>query len=162
MVKATWNGIVLEGTPGEIKETIALLQAEGQGTTSKALTESSSGEGITYVSYDVARTALTRRPLHPIQRKLLKAIYDAHPNMISGEKLQKIVGYSRPQFSGLMGALGRRFAYTQGYREGSWVFQQSWNDEEHCYYYSLPQELKSALEDLNIVNGSTKSHAGGK
>jgi len=166
MVKVSWDGMVIEGTPEEVRETLALMRMTSSehavAGRDQASQPDNGEEEIEYVSYDVARTALTRIPLHAIQKKLFKAIYDAHPRRILATELQSILGYERPQFSGLMGALGRRFTHTQGYIAGTNVFDQEWDYERHCYDYSLPPTVKRALEDLGVVGAAAKGHTSGK
>lgn len=106
---------------------------------------------IEYVSVDVARAVLSRRRLSTGQMDVLRALYEGHPNTLKGTKLQELTGYTRPQFSGLMGALGRRFTHTDGFVEGTWFFEQTWDDDEQTYRYGLPESVREAMRLEKLI-----------
>ncbi len=81
----------------------------------------------------------------PLQKKVLAALYKAHPAKIPAPKLQELVSYSPAQFAGLMGAFGRRVARTAGYVKNSHFFDTVWDDEKGCYLYGLPESVMEAI-----------------
>jgi hypothetical protein len=157
---------VVEGTPEEIREAIPGLATavEGQITTvptaaptavSRTAVEAEEGEEEdeeqAYVSVDVAREVLTRRKLHDSQKKMLRAIYKAHPGQISAIDLQALLSQNTAQFRGFMGAWGRRYSHTEGFVEGEWFFDQDWDDEQACYLYGLPESVREAMKLEKLV-----------
>ena len=112
---------------------------------------SESGDEDGAVSVEVARQVLTRRELWPKQLQLLQELYHAHPGTISGSEIQEKIGYSRPEFSGFMGAFGRRLTHTPGYEPQTWFFMQEWDGEQGTYNYSLPATVRQAMELEKLV-----------
>lgn len=104
-----------------------------------------------FVSTKVARLALTRRPLSSPQRQLLLALYTAHQRWQLASDLQTKIGYSPSQFAGLMGAFGRRVAFTAGYSVGSCFFEQEWDDLAACNKYRLPEPVREAMRMSRLV-----------
>ena len=92
-----------------------------------------------------ARRVLTRLGLSPPMRKLLTALYEAHPDWLSLRTLHGITGYRPSQFAGQMGAFGRRVANTEGYDSGLTFFQSRWNEDEDTWDYRLPDTVCEAL-----------------
>lgn len=148
---------VFEGTLEEIKELHKELSADRDihvlAVTSDA-NGSSGTPGIgehSWAGTDVAYRALTRIRLSKEQRTIVVAMYNAHPDWTLATTLQKKIGYTASQFAGLMGAFGRRFTHTEGYREGSWFFDQEWDDDHSCVRYRLPDSVRKAVEKAGLA-----------
>ncbi len=104
-----------------------------------------------FVTVEVARHVINRRPLSREQKLVLKTLADAHPGWVQASQLQEATAYSRASFAGLMGAFGRRLTHTEGYVAGSWFFDQEWNYETAAYQYRLPETVLAAAKEEGIA-----------
>ena len=147
---------IIEGTPDEIREALPGLSA-ASGVVIAApdvLSEpagESAAEASDFVSESVAKKVLTRRPLSKEQTLVLRLLYKAGDSGLLGTELQSKIGYSRPQFTGLMGAFGNRVGNTPGYIAGTWFFDQEWDYDEASNRYRLPASVRAALKSTGIV-----------
>jgi len=159
--------IVIEGSPDDVTKTYAALAAntpteaamnrdhsavvrqEAQPHQSPALPSASNGavQPLADVTKSVAQAFLRRRPLAPVQITVLKAISEAHPNMVPATDLQKLTGYTTAQFAGLMGALGRRLTNTPGFVPHTRFFKQQWDHALACNRYSLTDAAREAIAE---------------
>lgn len=148
------KAIVLEGTAEEISEALKRMGAPsafGALVTPPAEHVDPEGDGAQddsesgYVPLRVARKAITRRHMYPLQQKMLELIYNAGEAGILASELQDELDYEPAQFRGLMGAFGRRVANTPGYASGDWFFDQEWETEEQCYRYRLAGDPREAV-----------------
>ena len=151
----------MEGTTAEIRDVLkALPQSETlhiaaveltddpvPSATSSESAESESG----VVTTRFARRALTRLRLSPPMRRVLVALYEAHPDWLSLPTLHGIADYKPAQFAGLMGAFGRRVANTEGYDSDLLFFESRWNDNEETWDYRLPDTVCQALVREQLV-----------
>ena len=103
------------------------------------------------VSVEIARKIMNRIPLSNEQRQVLVAVYEAYPNKISAAELSSLIGYTRAQFSGLMGAWGRRISNTPGYEGGDWFWEQEWDYENGMNLYSLAEPVREAIRQEKLV-----------
>ena len=104
------------------------------------------------VTTEFARRMLTRRPLSDNQKIVLKTLKETHPELVSRDELIAATIYNTPyQLAGLMGALGRRVAGTEGYAGDVWVFDTEWNDETGAWDYRLPETTLEALRLESLV-----------
>jgi predicted transcriptional regulator with HTH domain len=99
-----------------------------------------------FVTTEVARRVFKRRPLSKEQKRVLLLLVKAYPDWMSATELQTAIDYSPAQFAGLMGAYGRRLSHTDGYVNGSWLFDAEWNYENKCYDYRLPETVRKAID----------------
>lgn len=150
--------IIVEGTPQEISEAFpdlnmrsAIVSTPTAPSSVPTVSSSKDDDGVSYVTAEVARKVLSRRKLSKEQLEVLRAIYKAHPGTVLGTELQALIGYSRPQFSGLMGAMGRRYTHTEGFVEGAWFFEQEWDDAGATYRYGLPETVREAMRLEKLV-----------
>lgn len=156
--------VVIEGSPDEVTEVINNTQALGGGTPvasgqaqpkpeGEAVNEAkpSNGDETTYVSEDIARRILTRRPLSKEQKIVLKTLAAAYPKYVSAPALHKATGYTSAQFAGLMGAFGRRVTHTEGFVEYTWFFDTEWDYEAGSYNYRLPETVFNAIKAEKII-----------
>ena len=93
---------------------------------------------------------LKRRSLSDEQLLVLKTLYNSEEPVLATE-LQSALSYSTRQFSGLMGAFGRRLTHTDGYEPHTWFFVQEWQVDEGCNAYALPPSVREALEKEALV-----------
>ena len=153
--------IRLEGTAKEISHALQALSSTGvlhatapelADQVAPDTTEAAPGDTeIPVVTTGFARRALTRRRLSKPMKKVLKALYEAHPDWLSLPTLHKVAGYRPPQFAGLMGAFGRRMANTEGYDSEAHFFEYRWNDDEGTWDYRLPDSVREALELEELI-----------
>ena len=151
----------MEGTAAEIRDVLrALPQSATLHTAAVELTDetvpsatsSESAESeSSVVTTRFARRALTRLRLSPPMRKVLAALYEAHPGWLSLPTLHGIAGYKPAQFAGLMGAFGRRMAHTEGYDSDLLFFESRWNENEETWDYRLPDTVCQALALEQLV-----------
>lgn len=144
--------LVFEGSASEISEALKGLPAGSvvatiadAGDAGVPEDDDTEEEERQFVSVEVARRVLSRRSLSREQRAVLKLIYHAHPNTVAASELQSKIKYSKPEFAGFMGAFGRRLARTKGYVDGTWFFDNNWDDDEMCNLYRLPESVREAM-----------------
>lgn len=146
------KGYMFEGTAQEVIEAMTALQAASGGeATSNAVaavapTVAEEGEEKEFVSTEVARRVLNRRPLSREQLGVLKMLHAAFPEWVPAGKLQAAISYTPAQFAGLMGAFGRRFSHTEGYVANTWLFDAEWDYDVGAYNYRLPETVKAAMD----------------
>ena len=151
----------MEGTMEEIRDVLRVLpRAAMLHTTAVELTDetapsptsSESAESeSSVVTTRFARRALTRLRLSPPMRRVLAALYEAHPGWLSLPTLHGIAEYKPAQFAGLMGAFGRRVANTEGYDSDLLFFESRWNENEETWDYRLPDTVREALALEQLV-----------
>jgi hypothetical protein len=147
-MKARYGSLEVDGTPEEIG---ALIRSLGLDVTSTSTPPVKKPEnGREFVSVDVAFRALKRRPLSHEQSLILKLLRDHHPSWTSAKVLQEAAGYSRSQFAGLLGAFGKRVAATEGYKTGTWFFDQQWDYDLDCNVYRLPDDVLTAVQRAGL------------
>lgn len=152
------KAIYFEGTSEEVMSALKdLTRTDTQVRKSAALLEElaedhTQNEGADYVSYDIAKTILERKPLNASHRTLLRVLAKAYPDYVSSPKLMKKLDLSSAQFRGFMGAFGRRISYTDGWEEGGEgeFFDQHWDDEAACVQYRLAETSLEAVKDLGL------------
>ncbi|MEI9996056.1 MAG: hypothetical protein WDM91_15785 [Rhizomicrobium sp.] len=146
---------IYEGTPDEIARILPSIQpapspGRDAGSGGAAVAVAVTGEKR-YVNVEEARLVLSRRPLSAEQLIVFRTLYEAHPHSVLATELQDKTHYTPAQFAGLMGALGRRLTHTEGYKEGTWLFDVAWDINEGCCRYCLPEGVRSALELEKLV-----------
>lgn len=134
-MRAIVQGIEVEGTPEEIAQLKALLEA-----TEKSPKTSSTSGAKRFVPAELMFRMIKRRSISNPQRNLLIALRDNHPNWTSAKELQKATGYNANQLAGLLGAFGKRVAATDGFEEGMTLFDYDWSYDEDCYLYRLDED----------------------
>lgn len=147
---------LFEGTAQEVIEVMTAMQAMPNAAAQDAAvavapTVAEEGEDKEFVSIEVARRVLSRRPLSREQLAVLKMLYSALPDWVPAAKLQAAISYTPAQFAGLMGAFGRRFSHTEGFVENTWLFDAEWDYEVGAYNYRLPETVKAAMEAEKLV-----------
>jgi hypothetical protein len=153
-MKAKIGSITIEGSPNEIADLIRQLELSPFDFSRlhkrdflRPLADPESGP---FVSEEVAFRILKRRSLSPEQLSMLAMLREADQNWTSAKSIQLKLGYSSSQFSGMLGAFGKRVSSTPGYREGTLFFDQEWDYEEGCNRYRLPEDVLDALKRAGI------------
>jgi hypothetical protein len=155
-MKLTWRGMVLEGTVEEIEKIIQNIEKKSEQASAKDTERDDADDASEvsgekkYVSVKFARHMLKRRNLSVEQLLVLTTLYNSEEPVLATE-LQSALSYSTRQFSGLMGAFGRRLTHTDGYEQDSWFFVQEWQMDKGCNAYSLPPSVREALEKEALV-----------
>ena len=153
--------IRLEGSAEELVEVLRALprsatletsavELVGEMAPSGPVSEPAEGEPRFVTSVFACRT-LKRLRLSTPMKKVLVALYEAHPRWLSLPALHRVSGYRPSQFAGLMGAFGRRIANTDGFDADAHFFEYRWNDEEETWDYRLPDSVCGALELEKLV-----------
>lgn len=148
------DGSVAEGTPSELADFQNFRRFHGLKQEAPSDEQPNLGqdaEDFTFVSESLAYRVLTRLKLSPAQIKMLKLLYKNADNWTLATDLHREIGYSASQFAGLMGAFGRRIAYTPGYVVDSSFFETDWSYAKACYQYRLPVSVRSAFELARLV-----------
>jgi hypothetical protein len=148
------DGTIAEGTPEELSGFRRLSQFHSLNSRDSERVDGvtcSTEEDFTFVSESIANRVLSRLRLSPAQAKMLKLMYRNGEKWTNAPEIQKEIGYSASQFAGLMGAFGRRVAYTPGYVSNSRFFECDWDYTNECYRYRLPSSVNAALESIKLV-----------
>jgi hypothetical protein len=87
------------------------------------------------ITLGLLERALTRIPLSAQQSAVLSAVVKASPGSINTKELAKATGMTRQQIAGVWGALGRRFANTQGWPRGRWPIVDRWDAGKLLWTY---------------------------
>ena len=156
--------IVIEGSVDDVRSTIEAIRPLVSGASAMSIEGSTISQaeieadaetvvgGEHYVTVEFACTAVSRRPLAPAPRAVLKALYDAGVAYVTTTDLVRAAGYrSGHQFAGLMGAFGRRLANTKGYDGEATFFESRWNEAAEAWEYRLPENVRKALEQERLV-----------
>ncbi|KRB18265.1 hypothetical protein ASD99_31030 [Mesorhizobium sp. Root695] len=144
---------MFEGTPEEISQVVQKMQPGEQvmaipvtNAPKQPLPPGAAGDGSKFVTVDFARRVLTRIPLSTGMLAVLKKLYEAHPDWASSAELYEASNYSMKQFSGLMGAFGRRMAGTSAYDDEADFFDYQWDHTASAWQWRLPDSVREALE----------------
>ncbi len=149
MVKLT----VLEGPPDEVIAVAKGLNIGGAAPLAAPdlpLVKPASDEKA-FVSTNVARKVLNRRPLSKEQKIVLTTLAKAHPDFVPATDLHAATGYAPAQLAGLMGAFGRRFTHTDGFVANTLLFDYEWNEEAGIYNYRLPDSVLEAMKSEKLI-----------
>ena len=145
---------VYEGTPREIVEVAQLMGAPVQnpGIFADSLP---ADDGILEenreLSVEQIKLVFQRRALAEPVRKVLRLLYEAGENRIKSDDLKEALNYSNPEFRGMLGAFGRRLKNTRGIPDGVRLFDEAWDEDLRQKTWTLPANVRKALEDLKIV-----------
>lgn len=148
---------MFEGTPEEISQVMRTMQPgqhvtaiPAQGASEPPLPPGG-GDGSKFATFEFARRVLTRIPLSEGMLAVLKKIYEAHPGWAPSADLYAASGYNNKQFSGLMGAFGRRMANTAAYDDQASFFEYQWDHAAAAWQWRLPDSVREALEAEHLV-----------
>lgn len=144
---------VFIGTPEEY-EKIAHLFCENPVTPApfpkvKAAPEAIAEDAIE-LTPEVVERGLRRLPLSQNQRAILNAVVGASPGWINTEELAKATHLTRQQIAGVWGALGRRFANTEGWPSGKWPVKDQWDQEKSLWRYQASAVLCQLVKDGRV------------
>lgn len=151
-MRATVNGIEVEGTPEEIARLYAAMKPNLPTTLVSESSKSpefgaSEDEGA---HEKFAYRALRRLPLSEAQKSLLKALKNAHPGWLLSSDLQGELNCSPTSLGGVLGGLGRRVSATKGHKAEYNLWDWKWDEDEGQYAYRLPEAALSALERAGV------------
>ena len=145
---------VYEGTPREIVEVAQLMGAPSQNPrifANSLPVDEGTPEQNEELSVEQIKLVFQRRTLAEPMRKVLRLLYEAGENRIKSDDLKEALNYSNPEFRGMLGAFGRRLKNTQGIPNGVRLFDEAWNEDLRQKTWTLPVNVRKALEDLKIV-----------
>ena len=147
--------MVFDGTSEEFNKVAPSLglnagsEVEALNAVSEISTSAADSE-VVYLTTEQVKSVLTRRPLDWAMKLMLRRLYEAGDQRVKSEELREELGFSAPQFRGMMGAFGRRKANTEGIPPNARLFDEEWDFEAHQKTWSLPPFTRKALEDLNL------------
>jgi hypothetical protein len=145
---------VYEGSPKEIAEVSLLMDSNSvnkrntAGDEESAAEEAKPSEDLTVAQI---RSVFERRSLAKPLINMLKLLYEAGEERISSDSLKKVLGYNSHEFRGMLGAFGRRLKNTSGIPEGVKLFDEHWDDDLRQKTWTLPTNVRKAVEELGIV-----------
>jgi hypothetical protein len=145
---------VYEGSPKEIAEVAQLMGAPTQnpvktGDTPEA--DEKSAERSEGLSVGQIKLVFERRALGEPYRIILRQLYEAGENRVKSDDLKKALDYTNSQFRGILGAFARRLKKTPGIPNGARLFDEAWDEDLRQKTWTLPVNVRKALEDLKIV-----------
>lgn len=147
--------MMIEGTPEEVLSVAKGLDVGGPSSppviTAAAPSIDLDPDERVFVSTEVARKVLGRRPLSHEQKVVLTTLAKRHPAWVPAAELQAAISYTPAQFAGLMGAFGRRFTHTDGFVAGTWLFDAEWNYDKGAYDYRLPDTVLEAMKAEKLI-----------
>jgi hypothetical protein len=147
----TLGKFVFEGTVEEIVQLKRQIAAVGGDPPERLAYRSQSREG--FVDTALALEILQRRPLSREQIMILRVLSQASEGWVKAPDLQRAVGYDTRRFAGLMGAFGRRVAYSSGIGNLRF-FDQKWDAQRGYNLYRLPDSVRAAVRQLGLDSGS--------
>jgi hypothetical protein len=98
------------------------------------------------VTAEEAGRILSRLELSADVKKILGSLYQA-TDLVSSEDLKKAAGLNGDKFRGVMGGFGRRVTHSVGKNVS--FFNKEWHHDQ--YFWSLPDNVKRAMEDLKLI-----------
>jgi hypothetical protein len=151
---------MFDGTPAEIGEVLRGIQPgvglkayQSEPTTeaNSPITERTSEDSPRrFVTDEFARRVLTRLPVSEPMKAVLKALLPTGENWTPMTELCRLTGYSKAQFSGLMGAFGRRMAHTENFDQDAYFFDYQWSEQLHSWEYRLPNQVADAIRAVDL------------
>ena len=145
---------VYEGTPREIVEVTQLMgePIKNAGIFGNPVrVDEETPEQNEELSVEQIKLVLQRRTLAEPVIQVLRLLYKAGENRIKSDDLKAALNYSNPEFRGMLGAFGRRLKNTKGIPDGVRLFDERWDDDLRQKTWTLPVNVRKALEDLKIV-----------
>jgi len=144
-----------EGTPEEFAAASPTLkelmktEPEAPGSEPEIKGEAAAPRAVTLprdVTGEEGRQILSRLELSPDIKKVLGNLYHA-TDPVSSEDLKKAAGLNADQFRGVMGGFGRRVTHSVGKNVS--FFEKEWRQDQ--YFWSLPDSVKRAMEELKLI-----------
>jgi hypothetical protein len=129
------KALFMDGTPAEIEEMIRGLGLGASALASPRTVGAGPPLAEELIEERLIERFLKRIPLAETQKSALEVIVQANGDWVLSSTIAKKIGYSRAQFSGLMGALGRRWGNTPGWTEELDFGDVEWDAKERqkCY-----------------------------
>ena len=154
--------LTIEGSPSELANVLKHLSdvgfspipdlGEGGGESAIAAQEITGEDRAgKAVSVETAKHYFTRRKISEEQKTVFKVLYAADGQPVPTTELRDALGYDSAQMRGLLGSLGKRLnAHCKGYVKGQIVMEKKWNPSEGQNYYSLPDTVRQAMDELDM------------
>ncbi|HEY4380204.1 MAG TPA: hypothetical protein VGN01_07655 [Acidobacteriaceae bacterium] len=145
---------VYEGSPAEIAEVAQLIGAPTKNPVKTAdvpEADEKAAEPSEGLSVEQIKLVFERRALGKPYKIILQHLYKAGENRVKSEDLRKALNYTKPQFRGLLGAFARRLKKTTGIPKGARLFDEVWDEDLRQKTWTLPLNVRTALEDLKII-----------
>jgi hypothetical protein len=152
VMKATVEGVEIEGTPSEIAEFIAIAKSQDIGVSAIAPEAGPEQADLddNPISQRFAYRALRRLPLSDAQKGLLRALRNRLPNWMLSSELKAELNCSATQLGGILGGLGRRVSATNGFKSGLSLWECKWDEDEGQWAYRLPANVTAALDEIEL------------
>jgi hypothetical protein len=145
---------IYEGSPQEIAEVAQLMGAPSQTPSFPRNTPQIKEDPLQLqeeLTVEQIKYVFQRRALAEPLVKILRLLYEAGETRIKSDDLKEALGYSNPEFRGMLGAFGRRLKNTQGIPDGLRLFDETWDENLRQKTWTLPVNVRKALEDLKMV-----------
>ena len=144
--------LVCKGTLEEIAAIIEAVQAARtvQTTVQRTDQRETPGEPAKFVSVEIMRRALTRRPLTENTRIMLKTFCEAEEaeRYVSRSTLCEATGLTLAQLNGVLGKFGARIIGTNGYDGTSSYLEYGRNELTGEGTYRLPEALREVVREV--------------
>jgi predicted transcriptional regulator with HTH domain len=150
-MRATVDGIEIEGTPSEIFDFIRHYRS--QSVTDRAY-ESDTGDAVigaeeaSTIPEQFAYRVLKRIPLSKAQKGLLLYLKGQSPKWTLASEIHEEFSWDGTQLGGVLGGLGRRLTATSGYKSTYHMWEWRWDEDEGEWKYRLPDAVVAALERI--------------
>ncbi|MBL43318.1 MAG: hypothetical protein CMN71_00970 [Sphingomonadaceae bacterium] len=148
-MRATVNGIEVEGTPSEIAELLDAMGKSSGGDPAQPQSDTQPDGDEVEITEQFAYRTLKRIPLSSFQKSLLKSLRRAHPEWLLASEISRQHGWTGTQLGGVLGGLGRRLTATKGYQYGYELWNWKWDEDEGEYAYRLPEAVIAAFDRLD-------------
>ncbi|MBV9932153.1 MAG: hypothetical protein JO013_14585 [Alphaproteobacteria bacterium] len=155
-MRATIEGVEIEGTPEEIAILLRSIRGDSRGPETvaapaiSAAPEEAEADDEHGITSKFAYRTLRRIPLSASQRALFSVLKQAYPDWTLASEIQRQLSWTGTQLGGVLGGLGRRLTATKGYKSGFVLWEWQWDDDEGEYSYRLPQAVIAALDRMGL------------
>jgi hypothetical protein len=106
--------------------------------------------GTDELTSEIVERGLRRRSLSSSQKKVFAVVIDAGAAGIYIGDLAKKVGVTRAQLAGVLGALGRRFANTDGWPKDAWPIHSKRDQDKRQWKFWAAPVLREVVRRGNI------------
>jgi hypothetical protein len=152
------NILQVDLAPGETLPPQLVAALEGfRGNGHSSATSNTANGQAAVVTDDMVRAGLTRKALHPAQKRLLSILYRAD-DFLGADDICQRMNVSRLQLTGTMGGLGLRYRAVRGWpnkRNGGGrptraLFEHERRDRQD--FYKMTDQLRGVIRAANIVD----------
>lgn len=152
------NILQIDLAPGEAMPLQLVTALEGfRGNDPSGAANNMANSHAAEVTDEMVRTGLTRKPLHPAQKKLLSVLYRAD-DFLGADGICQQMSVTRLQLTGIMGGIGLRYRAVRGWpnkRNGGGrptraLFEHERRDRQD--FYKMTDQLRRVIRAANIVD----------